>query len=240
MAHAFLYAILPLTLLLRFLVEGFLSLIGSPLAAIVLLSLSVRLIMVPFSRLADHWQRQVNEKKTLLEPGLAALKKEYRGEELHNRTLALYKEKGISLFYAFKSLFGAAIQIPFFFAAFHALSESTRFAGLSFLWISDLGRPDAFWPLPFALPWFGDSLNILPLIMTILTLVASRITVDHSLSWDMLRRQRRSLYGMAGFFFILLYPFASAMVLYWTVNNLISLGWALRGRHSLRVRPPVA
>lgn len=239
MGTAFLTLILPLTLLLRFLVESFLAFTGSPLAAIVLLSLSVRLIMAPFSRLAGKWQREVNEAKTVLDPAIADLKKSFSGEDLHLRTLALYKEKGISQFYAFKSLFGAAIQIPFFFAAFHALSESTHFAGLSFLWMQNLARPDALFLLPFNLPWFGNSFNLLPVLMTVLTLLASRLTVDASLSRELLLRQRRSLYYMAGFFFVLLYPFAAAMVLYWTVNNLISVAGALRGRHRQRARSSV-
>ncbi len=163
---------------------------------------------------------------------LAAIRREYKGEEAHNRSLAVYRKHGVSHFYTFKSRAGFLIQIPIFIAALDMLGKNFRLAGEGFLWIEDLAAPDALAPLPFALPFFGGYLNLLPFVMTLFTVLAARWQEDATLSPSLLRAQRLKLYAMAGVFFVLLYTFPAAMVLYWTANNLWHL---LRvGRERLR------
>ena len=53
------------------------------------------------------------------------------------------------------------------------LGENFALAETPWLWIDDLSRPDAVASLPFSLPFFGGELNLLPFIMTALTLVAA-------------------------------------------------------------------
>jgi membrane protein insertase Oxa1/YidC/SpoIIIJ len=67
--------------------------------------------------------------------------------------------------------------------------------------------------------------------MTALTIIASGIAGPKGLSEELHRKQRRSLYLMALFFFVLLYPFAAAMVIYWTMNNLFSVVQAIVDRY---------
>jgi membrane protein insertase Oxa1/YidC/SpoIIIJ len=77
--------------------------------------------------------------------------------------------------------------------------------------------------LPFELPLFGDELNALPLLMTAVTLLSSRLHDDGTLAGDLLRKQRRGLYAMALAFLALFYTVPAGMVLYWTSNNLVAL-----------------
>jgi membrane protein insertase Oxa1/YidC/SpoIIIJ len=101
------------------------------------------------------------------------------------------------------------------------LGENFDLSGAGFLWIHDLARPDRLATLPFALPFFGDALNLLPFLMAGVTVVSSRGFGDPSLSARLLRRQRRNLYLLAGLFFVLFYTFPAGMVLYWTTNNVL-------------------
>ncbi len=213
----------PLSIAISFILEQAFALCGNPVGAIILLSICVKIILIIPVHISEKFQRKVNEERSIIEPAIAELNKQFSGEELHNKTMETYKQLGISPAYTLKSLLGPAIQIPFFLAAFHVLQKSTIFVGHSFLWMENLAMPDALVTLPFALPWFGSSLNILPFVMTALTIVASRLTEAKGLSLQLLAKQRKSLYLMAGFFLIFLYPYAAAMVIYWTMNNLLAV-----------------
>lgn len=208
---------------LLFLLNGLIHFIGNHGIAIILLSLCVKILMVPLTWIAEKWQKEVNEKKSILQPYLDDIKAKYRGEEQIKRIHEVYKEQGIHTLFSLKSVFGVLIQIPIFIAAYHMLHENIAISGISFLWIEDLARPDSIVKLPFHLPFFGEDLNLLPLLMTGITLLSSWQFYDKSLSPKLLRKQRQNLYWMAFLFFVLFYTFPSGMVLYWTTNNLLSL-----------------
>ncbi|MCG6870282.1 MAG: membrane protein insertase YidC [Gammaproteobacteria bacterium] len=198
--------------------------------AIMLLAVVVKIAMSPLTAVADRWQREVDITRSALQPGLDVIKRNFRGEEQVNRIHALHREHGVTMFYSLKSLFGFLIQIPVFIAAFYMLNENFQLSGVPFLWIADLAQPDHFFRLPFTLPFFGAYLNLLPFIMTGVTLLASLIHDSGSLSLDLARKQRNHLIVMAVLFFVLLYTFPAGMVLYWTSNNLIEFAKSLAGR----------
>ncbi len=204
---------------LQWLLDRWQDLVGRAWLAILLLSLTVKLAMAPLIVVAERWQAEVNRIRSRLEPELAAIRRAYKGEEAHKRTLAVYRDQGVSHFYTLKSLAGFLIQVPIFIAAFDMLGENVRLDGEGFLWIADLAAPDRAAALPFALPFFGGDLNLLPFLMTAMTVAAARLQEDPSLAAELRHGQRLRLYAMAGIFFILLYTFPAGMVLYWTANN---------------------
>ncbi len=197
--------------------------VGSMGWSIVLLSLVIKILMMPLTKTADRLQASVNKAAALLQPEIAAIKRNFKGEEAHNRILAVYKEHGVHPLYTLKSLAGFLIQIPVFIAAFDMLGDNFALRAASFLWIADLSRPDQWLALPVTLPFFGGYLNLLPCLMTALTLLASWLQKDAALTAELLRQQRLRLFWMAGAFFLLFYTFPAGMVLYWTTNNVLAL-----------------
>jgi YidC/Oxa1 family membrane protein insertase len=212
--------------------------IGSWAIAILLLSVSVKVLMWPLTFIAGHWQDQVNRTQSLLAPELAAIKREHSGEEAHRRTLAVYAKHGVSPWYTLKSLAGFLVQVPVFIAAFDMLGEQFGLAGARFLWVDDLSLPDHLLPFAAPAPFFGTHFNLLPFAMTGLTLLASRLQEDPGLAPELRQGQRRRLYAMAAAFFVLLYTFPASMVLYWTTNNALHLGVVLAGRLKSARRGP--
>ena len=208
---------------LFFLLYGLIQISGSHGLSILLLSLAVKGMMLPLVRVSDQWQNDVNKKRSLIEPREKEIKSRYKGHEQHQRILALYKELDIHPMYALKTFLSCFIQIPIFFAAYHALSENVWLKGVSFLWITDLTRPDHFYRLPVDLFYFGGYVNLLPLLMTAITVVTAALFQDPILSEAQLKKQKMNLYLMAAAFFLLFYPFPAGMVLYWTMNNLLAL-----------------
>ena len=215
---------------LRWICFGLYSLLGWIAAfipnwglAIIALSLVVKFLMIPLNRIADHFQQQVHETQAKLEPRLYEIKKQYKGAEQSEQILALHKEFGVTPLYSLKSLFGVMVLIPVFIGAFDMLAENIHLAGTSFLWIKDLASADAVLKLPFTLPFFGGYLNLLPFLMTVLSVATSYLHNPPALTPQMHRRQYRNLVIMALAFFLLFYTFPAGMVLYWTTNNLISV-----------------
>lgn len=198
--------------------------------AIMALSAVVGLLMSPLSRAAQRLQDQVHATEARLTPELARIKREYRGEEQAAKILALYKTERVHPLYSLKSLLGVAIVIPVFIGAFDMLAENIHLLNTSFLWIEDLSRPDRFARMPFELPFFGAWLNLLPFIMTALSVLASWLHQPLSQHPDLRRRQLRNMIVLAVAFFVLFYTFPAGMVLYWTTNNLISVGKGLWAR----------
>lgn len=204
--------------------------------AIMVLSVVVGVLMSPLSRAAQRLQDQVHATEARLAPELARIKREYRGEEQAAKILALYKTERVHPLYSLKSLLGVAIVIPVFIGAFDMLAENIHLLNTSFLWIDDLSRPDRFARMPFELPFFGAWLNLLPFIMTALSVLASWLHQPLSQHPDLRRRQLRNMILLAVAFFVLFYTFPAGMVLYWTTNNLISVGKGLWARF----RPPAS
>jgi YidC/Oxa1 family membrane protein insertase len=220
---------------LQWMLDRWQDLVGRAWLAILLLSLTVKLLMAPLIMVAERWQADVNRTRSLLEPELAEIRRQYRGEEAHHRTLAVYRKHGVSHFYTLKSLAGFAIQVPVFIAAFDMLGENFRLGGEGWLWIGDLAMPDGAAMLPFALPFLGAKLNLLPFVMTAFTVLAARWQEDASLAPALRQGQRLRLYALAGLFLALLYTFPAGMVLYWTANNfwhLLRMLWDRRPRRS--------
>ena len=200
-----------------------LSMTGNPGLSILFLAVSVKFLLYPLTSIAEKWQSQVNKTQAWIQPKINEINKQYSGEAANTKILNLYRDNNISPFFTIKGLFGFLIQVPIFIAVFDVLGESILLAGQPFLFIEDLSKPDQWLELPFAIPFFGSYFNLLPLLMTIITLVSAMSYRDQYLTGDLLKDQQLKLYIMAALFFILFFTFPSGMVLYWTCSNLIQL-----------------
>jgi YidC/Oxa1 family membrane protein insertase len=195
--------------------------------SIMVLSACVGVMMLPLSRIADRMQQQVNTTEARLAPELARIKREFKGEEQAAKILAHYKAEGVHPLYSLKSLLGVAVVIPVFIGAFDMLAENIHLMNTAFLWIDDLSRPDHLFAMPFDLPFFGSGFNLLPWLMTGLSVWASLLHKPLALQAELRQRQVRNMILLAAAFFVLFYTFPAGMVLYWTTNNLISVAKSL-------------
>jgi len=208
---------------LLYLLRGLTTLVGNPGVAIIALAAAVKLLLLPLTIVAERLQNQVNATQAQLQPGIDAINKAHRGEERARRTLALYREAGVHPLYTLRSLVGFLIQVPVFIAVFDMLAENFALHGVSFLWIRDLSRPDELWRLPACLPFFGCYLNLLPFLMSSISIAALLRFHSPVLTSKLIYKQRRNLTGMALLFFLLFYTFPASMVLYWTSTNSVQL-----------------
>lgn len=199
------------------------GLLGHWGASIILLSFAVQLLMFPLNRYAERLQENVRDTEIRLAPLIREIRQESRGAEQAERIMALYRAHGVHPLYSLKSMLGLLFLVPVFIAAFNMLAENPWLAGQSFLWITDLSRPDTVARLPFALPFLGSGLNLLPFVMTALNLLATGLQ-HRDVADAMARRRLNRRAGVLSFAFLLLfYTFPAGMVLYWTVNNVAAV-----------------
>ena len=113
---------------------------------------------------------------------------------------------------ALRSSISLIIQVPFFIAAYHFLSNLEIIQSIPFLFIHDLGEPDAL----FSIGSF--KINVLPIAMTIINILSGAV---YTKGFPI--KEKIQLYAMALLFLFLLYDSPSGLVLYWTMNNVFSL-----------------
>ena len=198
---------------------------------IILLSLLFRIFILPANVLLTRTQRNVSHIQARLAPELETIKANFSGEEAHNKFMAAHKAQGVTPFYNLKPLLLTMAPVPFLIAIFNVLGESDQIARHSFIWISDLAYPDAVFDFGVHIPLLGNSINLLPILMTLLTFFAALLHQNKIVSAKELRKQKLNLYFMALGFLLLFYPFPSAMVLYWTFANI----WQLIQQRFIRV-----
>jgi len=205
------------------LLRGLGAILSNPGLAIMALALSVKLLLLPLTTLAERLQEQVNATQARLQPGIEAIRAAHRGEERTREIWAFYRAEGVHPLYTLKSLLGVAIQLPVFVAVFDMLAEDFNLYQAPFLWIADLSQPDHLISLPFCVPFFGCYLNLLPFLMSTVSLAALLRFQSPVLTPGLARRQRRTLMVMTLAFFLLFYTFPAGMVLYWTSTNAVQV-----------------
>ena len=204
--------IYPLELLFEVIFSITSRLISNPGWAIVILSLAVNFLVLPLYNRADELQKEERDLEASIAPGIERIKKAFKGDERMMMLQAYYRENNYSPLYVLKGSFSLLLQIPFFVAAYNFLSNLMMIRGVSFGPIPDLGAPDKMLVIA------GVSLNLLPILMTLINIIAGYIYTR-----GMPLKSKLQLYLVAFVFLILLYDSPSGLVFYWTLNNVFSL-----------------
>jgi YidC/Oxa1 family membrane protein insertase len=186
--------------------------------AVIFLTLTVRLLIWPLHAKSTHTMKRMAK----LQPEMAKIKEKYADDpnKINTETMGLYRKYGINPLGGCLPMF---IQIPIFFGFYRMLQYAVELRGHSFLWVHDLSQPDTLTTLhlPFSLPIIGSALaiNILPIIMALSSFQQLRMTPK---TGD--PTQQKIMMFMPFMFFFFCYNFASALALYWTTQNIFSIG----------------
>ena len=180
--------------------------------AIIAVSMTISTLVLPLYLRADAIQEAEQKKQKAMERWIGHIKKTFTGDERYMMTNAYYAEMGYKPLYALKGLIPLLLQIPFFIAAYHFLSNLKCLQGTSFWLIADLGAEDGMLKIG------SLAINVLPVLMTGINLISSVIyTKDATL------KQKIQPVVLALVFLVLLYHSPAGLVLYWTMNNLYSM-----------------
>jgi YidC/Oxa1 family membrane protein insertase len=168
--------------------------------AIIILTILIKLAFYPLSA-ASH-KSMANMRK--MTPRIKTLKERYGDDKqkLNQAMMKLYKEEKIN---PLGGCLPVLIQIPVFIALYWALLESVELRQAPWiLWIKDLSAPD---------PYF-----ILPVLMGASMLAQQMLS---AVAMDPMQKKIMMAMPVVFTFFFLFFP--SGLVLYWTVNNLLTI-----------------
>jgi YidC/Oxa1 family membrane protein insertase len=129
--------------------------------------------------------------------------------------MKLYREKGVN---PVGGCLPLLLQMPVFISLFNVLSRTIelRRAGFVF-WIQDLSTPDVIARLPFSLPFIGSAVSVLPILMGIAMFVQQKMSATDP-------KHAAMTYLLPIVFTVMFFRFPSGLVLYWLVNNVLTIG----------------
>jgi YidC/Oxa1 family membrane protein insertase len=207
----------PFSKLLSSLMDWLHNLFGNYGWAIIAITFIIRIAIWPL-----HIKSQRTMKRmSLLQPKMAEMKEKHKDnpQKMNQEMMGMYRDYGIN---PLGGCFPILLQMPIFFGFFSMLRSASELRHESWLaWVRDLSMPDTVMHIA------GFPLNILPLLMGITMVLQMKMTPS---TGD--KMQRRIFMLMPLIFLVFCYSFASALALYWTAQNIISMGqtWLLRNR----------
>jgi YidC/Oxa1 family membrane protein insertase len=176
------------------------KLVGNWGYAIILLTILIKAAFYPLSAAS---YRSMGKMKVLA-PKLQRLKEQYGDDRqrLHQAMMELYKTEKIN---PLGGCLPIVVQIPVFIALYWVLLSSIELRQAPFiLWIHDLSKPDPYY--------------ILPILMGLSMILQSRLSPTPP---DPI--QARMMQLMPIIFSVFFFFFPAGLVLYWLVNNIISI-----------------
>jgi len=178
---------------------------------IIVLTVLVKLILWPLTAQATRSQKKMQA----LQGPLAKLREKHKGspQKLNQEMMKFYKEYKVN---PFAGCWPILVQIPIFLGMFWMLRSAAELYGQEFLWAMDLSEQDSVAML------YGFSLNVLPIFMVLTQWYQMRLN-PMQLGPEMSEAQRinaKMMRFMPFMFLVFLYFFSSALVLYWTVQNI--------------------
>ncbi len=172
--------------------------------AIILLTIFIKALFHPITQKSLVSMKQMSS----LQPKVEAIKKKWASnkEKMNKEMMALYQEGGVN---PLGGCMPMLLQMPVFVALFNVLYVSIDLKGAPFiLWITDLSDKDPYYVLPIVM---GG------------TMILQQLTQPSTM--DPVQAKMMLFMPVIYTFFFLSFP--SGLVLYWLINNVLSIAQQL-------------
>jgi len=204
---------------LFFAIDYFFKLTGNFGIAIILITACIRLAFFP---LANYSFRSMAKMK-VLQPEMTRLKELHKEDKmkLQQEMMALYKKEKVNPLSGCLPIF---IQIPFFFAIYKMLFVTIEMRHQPFFgWIKDLSErdPTSIFNLFGLIPWDPPSFLLIgawPVAMGVTMFLQQKLNPTPP---DPVQAKIFMFFPL--FLTVILAPFPSGLVIYWTVNNVLTM-----------------
>lgn len=192
------------------------KLIGNMGWAILLFAAILRVLMFPIANKSFDSMSKMKK----IQPKIIGLQNTYKNDKLllQQKTMELYKKEKINPASGCLPMF---IQIPIFFSLYKVLNIAIEIRHAPFIgWIKDLSAPDpltiSVWshiPLPYIL-----DIGVWPILMGVTMWLQQKLNPTPT------NKDQAKMFAMLPFIFtLMLGHFASGLVIYWTLSNILSL-----------------
>jgi len=186
--------------------------IGNYGVAIILVTILIKGVFWPITQKGMKSMKNMQK----LQPKVAKLKEKYKDDptKMNQEMMALYKTYKVN---PVGGCLPMVIQIPFFFALYRVLMAAIELRHAPFmLWINDLSAPDRLM-VGFDIPYI-HGIPVLTLLMGISMFLQQKMTPTTADP-----TQAKVMQFLPVVFTFMFINFASGLVLYWFVNNLLSI-----------------
>jgi len=189
-------------------INFFYKLLGNYGLAIILLTLLIKAAFLPLTKTSFQSMRAMQA----LQPEMKALRERIQDpNQLNKEIMALYKKHGVN---PMGGCLPMLIQLPVFLGLYNALNYSIELRHAPFaLWINDLSSPEKLEVLGIGIP-------VMVLMMGASMLIQQLTTPSAA---DPQQKKIMLMMPIIFTFSFVIFPFPSGLVLYWLVNNLISI-----------------
>lgn len=178
--------------------------------AIILTTILIRLVIWPLYAKSTRTMKRMSK----LTPKMKEIKEQYKDDpqKQNQEIMGLYRKYGVNPLGGCLPMF---VQMPIFLGFYRMLSSAVELRHQPFLWIDDLSMPDTLFDIP------GTSIpfNLLPLLMAVTMIIQMKVSPQSGDS-----TQRMIFMFMPVIFLVICYNFAAALALYWTTQNIFSIG----------------
>ncbi len=184
--------------------------------AIILITIIIKIVLWP---LGSKSYKSMNEMKRV-QPLMAEIKEKHKNDKKkqNEETMALYKTYKIN---PMGGCLPMVVQIPVFFALYRMLYGAIELRHAPFVgWIHDLSAPDRLFSFGFSIPFMEPPYGI-----PVLTIVmGATMFLQQKMSPPVGDAAQAKMMMMMPIVFTFIFiNFSSGLVLYWLVNNVLSI-----------------
>lgn len=187
---------------------------------ILVLTLVIKLLLFPL----QYRSYLSQAKMRVLKPEIDELSKRFSSSEALQKQQAmmeLYKKAGVNPLGGCVPLL---FQMPILFAMFSFFPAAIELRQESFLWATDLSTYDSVFNLPFRIPGYGSHVSLFALLMTISTIIYTRMNQQLSAQNEQMAQLKWLMYLMPVIFLFVLNSYPSGLNYYYFLANVITFG----------------
>jgi YidC/Oxa1 family membrane protein insertase len=183
--------------------------------AIIILTIVIKLLFWPLTHKSYASMKEMQR----IQPRIKQIRERFKNdrEQMNREMMLLYRTHKVN---PVGGCLPMVLQIPVFFALYKALMDSIELRHAPFIfWVKDLAAPDYLLRLPAGVNLFGiEGIGPLPILMGASMIIQQKMTPTMG---DPM--QAKIMMFMPVFFTFLFISFPSGLVLYWLINNVLSI-----------------
>jgi YidC/Oxa1 family membrane protein insertase len=188
---------------------------------ILLLTIMLKIVLMPIA-----YKTYISQAKMrALKPDIEELSKKFPKKEdamkKQQATMALYKKAGVN---PMAGCVPMLLQLPILLALFRFFPASIELRQEAFLWADDLSSYDSILDLPFTIPFYGDHVSLFTILMTISTILYTRMNNQMMASSAQMPGMKTMMYFMPVMLMGIFNNFASGLSYYYFLANVITFG----------------
>jgi YidC/Oxa1 family membrane protein insertase len=189
---------------------------------ILVLTILLKIVLFPIA----YKTYKSSAKMRVLKPDIDELNKKFPKKDdamkKQQATMDLYKKAGVN---PMAGCIPMLLQFPILIAMFRFFPSSIELRQQSFLWATDLSSYDSIWTFPngFSLPWYGNHISLFALLMTVSSIIYTRIN-DQMMgsTQQQMPGMKTMMYMMPVMFLFWFNDYSSGLSYYYLLANLLT------------------